>query len=44
MVNRIVEYGNRKQVLTRKIPFTDLSEGTWNFYLTDNVLMLPSEY
>ena len=44
VTNIVVEDGNGKQLLTRTIPFTDLPEGDWKFYLTDNVLMLPSEY
>lgn len=28
----------------RSIESTDCPEGEWTFYLTDNVLMLPSEY
>ena len=28
----------------RHIHFTDAPEGLWRFYLTDNVLLLPSEY
>ena len=40
----VVEDGNGKTLLTHKIPFTDLMEGEWKFYLTNNVLMLPSEY
>lgn len=40
----VVEDGNGNPLLTRKIPFTDLPEGDWKFYLTDHILMLPSEY
>lgn len=31
-------------VYSRDIDFTDLQEGTWKFYLIDDVLLLPSEY
>lgn len=40
----VVEDGNGKPLLTRKIPFTDLPEGDWKFYLTGHILMSPSEY
>jgi hypothetical protein len=36
--------GAGKIVYTRGIDYTDLQEGTWEFYFTDNVLLLPSEY
>lgn len=32
------------KLITQKIGHTDFPEGHWQFYLTDNVLMLPSEY
>lgn len=39
-----VENGNKKVVVTRQVDFTDMQPGLWRFYLTDNVLLLPSEY
>lgn len=36
--------GNGGQVYAREIEFTDCPVGGWDFYLTDNVLLLPSEY
>ncbi len=39
-----VDDGNSAILFIKKIPFTDCPEGEWKFYLTDNVLMLPSEY
>lgn len=38
------EDGNKKHLLTKHIPFTDLPEGEWKFFYADRVLMLPSEY
>jgi hypothetical protein len=39
-----VTNGNNKVLKTREIKYTDMQEGDWKFFLTDNVLMLPSEY
>ena len=36
--------GNGNKLWQRALDFTDCPEGTWEFYLTDNVLLLPSEY
>jgi hypothetical protein len=36
--------GNENIVYTKQIEFTDCPEGDWIFYLTDNVLLLTSEY
>ena len=36
--------GNEKELFNKQIDFTDCPEGEYNFYLTDNVLMLTSEY
>ena len=36
--------GNGNILATQKGEFTDLEEGEYQFYLTDNVLLLPSEY
>ena len=33
-----------KAIVVQKIPFTDFPLPSIEFYLTDNVLMLPSEY
>jgi hypothetical protein len=40
----IADDGNGNEVWRREIEFTDCPEGVWRFYLTDNVLLLPSEY
>ena len=40
----IVDDGNDKVLIKKHIGFTDLPEGEWQFFLTDNVLMVPSEY
>ena len=39
-----VSDGNDAVLFTRHIHFTDAPEGLWRFYLTDNVMLLPSEY
>jgi hypothetical protein len=39
-----VEDGNENILAQARINFTDVQEGEWKFYLTDNVLLLPSEY
>ena len=39
-----VEDGNGDALFKQFIPFTDCPEGEYNFFLTDNVLMLTSEY
>lgn len=39
-----VEDGNDNVLLTRKVDYTDCPLGEWRFYLTDHVLLLPSEY
>lgn len=36
--------GNDTTFVERQVSFTDCPEGLWSFYLTDNVLLLPSEY
>ena len=38
------EDGNDNQLKETKIPWTDLEEGTYKFFITDNVIMLTSEY
>ena len=39
-----VEDGDLKTLKTKKIEHTDCPDGIYCFYLTDNVLMLTSEY
>ena len=39
-----VSDGNDAVLFKRHIHFTDAPAGTWRFYLTDNVVLLPSEY
>jgi hypothetical protein len=39
-----VQDGNEKDLLIKKIEFTDCPNGEYSFFLTDNVLMLTSEY
>lgn len=38
------EDGNDNQLKETKVPWTDLETGTYQFYITDNVIMLTSEY
>ena len=39
-----VDDGNDNVLAAAKIKFTDVQEGEWRFYLTDNTLLLPTEY
>lgn len=39
-----VEDGDCKVLVQRNIPHTDCPDGLYKFFLTDNVLMLTSEY
>jgi hypothetical protein len=39
-----VDDGNDKMLKSKIIEYTDCPDGTYKFYFTDNVLMLPSEY
>jgi hypothetical protein len=39
-----VDDGNDRILREKPIEFTDMQPGEWRFYLTDNVLLLPSEY
>lgn len=39
-----VEDGDCEPLFVKKIAHTDCPEGTYEFFLTDNVLMLTSEY
>ena len=36
--------GNEATFASKTIAYTDCPKGDWHFYLTDNVLMLASEY
>ena len=36
--------GDGNELFSKIITYTDCPEGTWKFYLTNNILMLPSEY
>lgn len=36
--------GNDNQITSRKFSFSTMPVGEWKFYLTDEVLFLPSEY
>lgn len=38
-----VDNGNKHVLKTSKIEYTDMQPGVWKFYLTNNVLLLPSE-
>lgn len=39
-----VDDGNDNVLATRNVPYTDCPTGTYKFYFTDNVMLLPSEY
>lgn len=39
-----VDDGNGNVLYERHVDMTDCPQGTWPFYLTDGVLMLPTEY
>jgi hypothetical protein len=39
-----VENGDLKTLKTKKIEYTDCPQGLYEFFLTDDVLMLTSEY
>jgi hypothetical protein len=40
----IVKDGDDQELISKHVPVTTLIEGSWNFYLYDNVLLLSSEY
>ena len=40
----VVTDGNHNVLKKQTVPSTTLVSGTWPFFLTDNVLLLPSEY
>ena len=40
----IVKDADDQELISKHVSLTTLLEGTWNFYLYDNVLLLPSEY
>ncbi|MDP3332203.1 MAG: hypothetical protein Q8S55_09500 [Methylococcaceae bacterium] len=39
-----VKDGNNEELKSKHVSLTTLIEGTWNFYLFNDVLLLPSEY
>lgn len=39
-----VDDGNDRVLREKPVEYTDMQEGNWRFYLTDNVLLLPGEY
>lgn len=39
-----VDDGNQAMLYKKSISYTDCPAGEWMFFLTNNVLMLPSEY
>ena len=43
-VDIIFNNGNKTVLHKEHINYSDLPEGDWKFYVTDNVMMLPSEY
>ena len=38
------EDGNCNKIGSKELDYTDLPKGKWKFFVTDNVVMLPSEY
>ena len=40
----LVDDGNGNILHTREVDYTDAEEGSWKFFFTNNVLLLPSEY
>lgn len=40
----VVDDGNENILMTKDIEFTDCPDGTYEFYLTNDVLLLTSEY
>jgi hypothetical protein len=38
------EDGNYNKIGSKELDYTDLPEGEWKFFVTDNVVMLPNEY
>ena len=40
----LVDDGNGNILYTREVDFTTADEGSWKFFFTNNVLLLPSEY
>jgi hypothetical protein len=40
----IADDGNGEPVFVKEVEYTDCPMGGWDFYLTDNVFLLPSEY
>ena len=39
-----VEDSGKPKLVEQHIEYTDFPEGKWKFYVTDGVIMLPSEY
>ena len=39
-----VEDSGMPKLIEQNIGYTDFPDGEWMFYVTDNVIMLPSEY
>jgi len=39
-----VSDGNGRDLYEKAIDYTDAPVGTWKFFLTNNVMLLPSEY
>lgn len=39
-----VDDGNDNVIFVCDVPYTDCPDGEWKFFLTDNVLLLTSEY
>ena len=40
----LVTDGNSRKLKAKNITYTDCPVGEWKFFMTDNVLMVPSEY
>lgn len=41
---RCIEDSGQPDMITQEIEYTDFPEGSWKFYLVQDVLMLPGEY
>lgn len=40
----VIEDGNYKNLATKHIDYTDCPEGDWEFFFSDDVILLRSEY
>lgn len=40
----VIEDGNDNELARKHIEFTDCPEGEWEFFFTDNVILLRTEY